>query len=206
VAQWAEAHPAVAQSWVKADKLNAEYVARWQQEHAAEVERWKKENPDTPEPKPEDLAVPFFKSYSATFPGTFPIAAEHKTPDGKTEKRIEPAKEGTDIQGFFFDLWRQEHPEDQLEDVPADMVMASGSGLDPHITLQNARYQLDRVAEAWAKKVKRDQAAVRGEIDKILAEKTEAPLGGVVGVPQVNVLEVNLALAARLEQPAETGR
>jgi potassium-transporting ATPase KdpC subunit len=206
VAQWAEAHAAVAQNWVKADKLNADYVSRWQNEHAEEVEAWKKENPDTPEPKPEDLAVPFFKSYAKTFPGTWPSAVEYKTADGKTEKRIEPVKEGTDIQGIFFDLWRQEHPDVALEDVPADMVMASGSGLDPHITLANARYQLDRVAEAWAKKTKADPAAVRGEIEKILAEKQEAPLGGLVGVPLVNVLEINLALPARLERPGQGGR
>jgi K+-transporting ATPase ATPase C chain len=206
VARWAEDHPTLAQNWVKADKLNGDYVTRWQQEHAEEVAAWKKDNPDTPEPKPEDLAVVFFKSHSKTFPGTWPVAVEHKTPDGKAEKRIEPVREGTDIQGAFFDLWRQEHPDVALEDVPADLVMASGSGLDPHITLQNARYQLDRVAEAWAKKTKAAPGAVRGAIEKILAEKQEAPLAGLVGVPLVNVLEVNLALADRLERLGPGGR
>ncbi len=56
-----------------------------------------------------------------------------------------------DIQSFFFDMWLQEHADARLEQVPADMVMASGSGLDPDITLKNALYQLDRVADAWAK-------------------------------------------------------
>lgn len=200
VARWAEAHPTLAQNWVKADKLNADHVTRWQQEHPAEVKAWQKENPATPEPKPEDLAVPFFKSYSNTFPGTWPVAVERKTPDGQVEKRIEPAREGTDIQAVFFDLWRQEHPEIALENVPADMVTASGSGLDPHITLENARYQADRVAQAWAKKTGTDPAKVRSEIDRILAGNQEAPLGGLAGVPLVNVLEVNLALAARLEK------
>jgi len=206
VAQWAQAHSAVAQNWVKADKLNADYVTRWQQEHSAEVETWKKANPDTPEPKPEDLAVPFFESYSKTFPGTWPVTVEHKAPDGQTEKRIEPVREGTDIQGVFFDLWLQEHADVALEDVPADMVLASGSGLDPHITLQNARYQLDRVAEAWAKKTKGNSTVLRSEIEKILGEKTEVPLNGLVGVPLVNVLEVNLALKARLEGSEQLGR
>jgi K+-transporting ATPase ATPase C chain len=170
------------------------------------VEAWKRANPATPEPKPEDLAVPFFESYSKRFPGTFPAAVEHKTPDGKTEKRIEPVKEGPDVQGIFFDLWLQEHPEVDLAPVPADLVMASGSGLDPHITMQNALYQLDRVVEAWAKKTKEDPAAVREEIEKVLAEKKEAPLRGAAGVPLVNVLEVNLALKDRLERPAQIGR
>src|SRR5207247_103931 len=110
VAQWAQAHPAVAQNWVKADKLNAEYVTGWQRSHPAEVAQWIKENPDTPEPKSEHLAVPFFTSYSSTNPGTFPSAVEHKAPNGEAGKRIERVREGSDIQGIFFDMWRQEHP------------------------------------------------------------------------------------------------
>lgn len=200
VAQWADAHSSLAQAWVKTDKLNADYVVAWQQEHKADVDAWKKENLDNPEPKPEDLAVPFFKSYAKAFPGTWPVAAEHKLADGKTQKRIEPAKTGSDIQAAFFDMWLQEHPDADLEQVPADMVTASGSGLDPHITVDSARYQLDRVADAWAKKTKSSPDRVRAEIEKILNEKKEAPLGGLVGVPLVNVLEVNLALADRLDR------
>jgi K+-transporting ATPase ATPase C chain len=194
VAQWAQMHANVAQNWVKADKLNAEFVAGWQKAHPEEVAQWIKDNPNTPEPKPEDLALPFFTSYSKTHPGTFPSAVEHKTADGKTEKRIEPVKEGTDIQGIFFDLWLQEHPQADLAEVPGDMVMASGSGLDPHITLKNALYQLDRVAGKWAKDTQRNEAQVRKEIDAILQQKVEVPLGGLIGVKLVNVLEVNVAL------------
>jgi K+-transporting ATPase ATPase C chain len=197
VAQWVQAHSTLAQNWVKADKLNAEFVTSWQQDHPDEVAQWIKDNPDNTEPKPEDLAVPFFVSYAKAHPGTFPSAVEHKTPDGKTEKRVEPVKEGTDIQGIFFDMWRQEHPQADLEPVPADMVMASGSGLDPHITLSNALYQLDRVAARWAAETKRDQTQLRWEIEALLRQKAEAPLGGLVGVDLVNVLEVNLALRDR---------
>jgi K+-transporting ATPase ATPase C chain len=197
VAQWAQAHPTVAQNWVKADKMNAEFVLAWQNTHPDAVAAWIKDNPDNPEPKPEDLAVPFFASYSKANPGTFPSAVEQKTPDGKTEKRIEPVKEGADIQGTFFDLWRQEHPDAVLENVPADIVMTSGSGLDPHITLKNALYQLDRVAGAWAKKTNGDPARLHAEIDELLNQKAEAPLGGVVGVKLINVLETNLALRDR---------
>lgn len=200
VAQWAEAHPAVAQNWVKADKLNAAYVAQWQQAHPAEVDQWKKANPDTPEPKPEELAVPFFTSYAAAHPGTFPVVVDQKAPDGKVTKRIEPAKTGSDIQGIFFDMWRQEHPQAELEEVPADMVTASGSGLDPHITLKNALYQLDRVAAKWAETTKRDPAQTRREIDGLLRQHAEAPLGGLAGVELVNVLEMNLTLRQRYGQ------
>ena len=197
VAQWAQAHSTVAQNWVKADKLNAAYVAAWQEGHPDEVAQWLKDNPDNPEPKPEDLAVPFFTSYAQEHPGTFPSAVEHKAADGQAEKRIEPVKEGTDVQGIFFDLWRQEHPDADLEEVPADLVMASGSGLDPHITLKNALYQLDRVADKWAEKTKGEKARLRQEIEDLLNAQAEAPLGGLVGVKLVNVLETNLKLLDR---------
>ncbi len=197
VARWAESHSTLAQNWVKADKLNAEYVASWQNEHAAEVHAWIKENPSTPEPKPEDLAVVFFKSYAKTFPGTWPVAVDYKTPDGKTEKRIEPATEGTDIHSVFFDLWRQKNADTPLADAPADMVMASGSGLDPHITMDNAHYQLDRVVNAWAAKTKGEPGQIRREVETILTEHQHRPMGGLAGVPLLNVVEVNLALSAK---------
>ena len=164
----------VAQNWVKADKLNAAYVADWQKAHPTEVAQWIKANPDTPEPKPEDLAVPFFASFSKDHPGMFPSAVEHKTKDGKTEKQIEPVKEGADIQSHFFDMWLEDHKDAEgkstvdLEPVPGDAVTTSGSGLDPDITLDNALWQLDRVADAWAKKTGKSPATVRDEIEKLL--------------------------------------
>lgn len=206
VAQWAVLHPAIARNWIKADALNAAYVSDWQKTHPAEVAEWIKAHPGAPEPKvlqEEDLAVPFFTDYSATHPGTFPSAVERKTADGKPEKKIEPVKEGTDIQAGFFEMWLQEHRDADLERVPADMVMASGSGLDPNITLDNALWQLDRVAAAWAKKTGTSQQELRRQIEQLLRDNSHAPLGGLVGVPLVNVLEVNLALRERYQRTAE---
>ncbi len=197
VAQWATLHPTVAQNWIKADKLNTAYVADWQKTHPRQVAEWVKANPDTPEPKPEDLAVPFFVDYAKAHPGTFPGPVQHKLPGGKTEQRIEPLKEGTDIQAAFFDMWLEEHQDAELQRVPADMVMASGSGLDPHITLDNALWQLDRVAAAWAKKSGKDEKKVHQDIGQLLRASSFAPLGGLFGVPLVNVLEVNVALRER---------
>jgi K+-transporting ATPase ATPase C chain len=92
----------------------------------------------------------------------------------------------------------QKHPHDPSKDVPADLVMTSGSGLDPHITLQNALYQLDRVVDAWAEKTKADKAEVRKAIEELLNRQAAAPLGGLAGEKLVNVLEVNLALPEAL--------
>jgi K+-transporting ATPase ATPase C chain len=206
VAQWAQGWPSAAATWVKDDKANSAYVEAWQKSHPREVAQWTKENPNTPEPKPENLAIAFFVSYSVEHPGTFPSLTERKLPDTKTEKAMQPVKEGTDIQSYFFDMWRQENPDIDLEEVPADRVMASGSGLDPHITLENALYQLDRVASKWAETSKRGKSQVTKEIEELLRQKAEAPFGGLVGVDLVNVLELNLALKERYGAPPKANK
>jgi K+-transporting ATPase ATPase C chain len=127
---------------------------------------------------------------------------EQRTPDGKTVTVIKPVKEGPDIQSTFFDMWRDEHANVDLQDVPGDMVTTSGSGLDPHITLDNAKFQLDRVAAKWAASLKRDPAQVRVEIELILQGNAAAPFGGLVGEKMVNVLEVNLQLRQRYGAPS----
>ncbi|MGA8571653.1 MAG: K(+)-transporting ATPase subunit C [Desulfobaccales bacterium] len=72
--------------------------------------------------------------------------------------------------------------------VPADAVTASGSGLDPHISLRNAAFQATRVAQT--RKLSEDQ--VKG----LLQKYTEGPDLGILGEPGVNVLRLNLALDA----------
>ena len=75
--------------------------------------------------------------------------------DGKAVTVIKAVSTGGDIQSIFFDMWRLDHPNDHLQDIPGDMLTTSGSGLDPHITMQNAVYQLDRVSAKWAADLKK---------------------------------------------------
>jgi K+-transporting ATPase ATPase C chain len=202
VAQWANAHNSAAQAWVNGDPTHGAYVDEWAKAHPAIVAQWIKDNPGTPQPKAPDLAVVFFENFSKDNPGEFPGSVTKTGADGKPQTAIEPVKEGPDIQSAFFDMWRQEHADADLQDVPGDMVTTSGSGLDPHITLQNAQYQLERVASKWADNLKRDPAQVRGEIEQILQASASAPLAGLIGEKMVNVLEVNLQLRQRYGAPS----
>lgn len=202
VAQWADAHNALAQAWVAADPTHGPTIDAWSKAHPEIVAQFVKDNPGTPQPAASDLAVVFFEHFSKDHPGMFPSSVTHNGADGKPVTEIAPVGEGADIQSMFFDMWRQDHPDVALADVPGDLVTASGSGLDPHITLQNAEFQLDRVAGKWAQDLKRDPAALRQEIDQMLHERAFAPGSGLFGEPIVNVLEINLDLRQRYRAPA----
>jgi potassium-transporting ATPase KdpC subunit len=202
VAQWADAHNSLAQAWVTGDATHGAYVDAWSKAHDDAVKAWIKKNPATPQPKASDLAVTFFEAFSNDHPGMFPSSVTKTGADGKPATSIEPVNAGSDIQSIFFDMWRSEHADVALNDVPGDLVTASASGLDPDITLANAEFQLDRVASKWADDKKRDATEMRKEIESILEDKARAPWGGLIGERLVNVLDVNLELHKRYGDPA----
>ena len=78
-------------------------------------------------------------------------------------------------------------PDNRLP-VPVDLVTASGSGLDPEISVAAVNYQAARVART------RGLALVR--VQALIAQHTEGRLLGILGEPRVDVLELNLALDA----------
>jgi K+-transporting ATPase ATPase C chain len=72
--------------------------------------------------------------------------------------------------------------------IPADAVTASASGLDPHVSPQNAMTQIGRVAKT--------RGLAPDVVNQLIAQQTQDRLFGFIGEPRVNVLSLNLALDA----------
>jgi K+-transporting ATPase ATPase C chain len=81
----------------------------------------------------------------------------------------------------------------ESDSLPADAVTASGSGLDPQISLRNAELQTPRIAKA--------RGLSEQKVRELIQENTDGRDLGVLGEPGVNVLNLNLALDASPTQP-----
>ena len=91
------------------------------------------------------------------------------------------------------DAYRKENGLNEREPVPADAVTASGSGLDPHISMRNAELQIPRVAKARGLSEKK--------LHELIEQNTDGRDLGLLGDPGVNVLSLNRALASVAARP-----
>ncbi|WP_441620035.1 MULTISPECIES: potassium-transporting ATPase subunit KdpC [unclassified Cupriavidus] len=123
----------------------------------------------------------FWGRLSATAPMPYNGAASSGSNLGPSNPALTDAARGR------IEALREADPANQAP-VPVDLVTASASGLDPHISPAAAQYQAARVARLRGLPLERVQALV--------AANTEGPLLHVMGDPVVNVLQLNLALDA----------
>lgn len=103
--------------------------------------------------------------------------ATNKSPAGEDEEAMVQAR---------IDALLEADPSMAGTPIPVDLVTVSGSGLDPEISPEAARYQVHRIAEA--------RGISEEEVQAVIDRYTTGRFLGIFGEPRVNVLKVNLAL------------
>ena len=91
-----------------------------------------------------------------------------------------------DIESFL-----EKNPEVKREDIPTDLLTASGSGLDPHISPESAEVQIPRIVEA--------SGLSEDTVRDIVKNNTEGKFLGIFGEETVNVLMVNIEIAQNMD-------
>ena len=129
--------------------------------------------------QPFDYPKYFWGRPSATSPQPYNGAASGASNQGARNPALADAVKDR------IKALRDADPDNNAQ-VPIDLVPASGSGLDPHISVAAAEYQVTRVARARGLSPEKVRSLVR--------EHTEGRTLGILGEPRVNVLELNLAL------------
>ncbi|MCC6253129.1 MAG: K(+)-transporting ATPase subunit C [Bacteroidia bacterium] len=85
-----------------------------------------------------------------------------------------------------IDTFLVHNPGVEKSEIPSDLVTASGSGLDPHISVQAANVQLKRIAKS--------RGITEADIQQLILSNIEKPLLGMFGPERINVLQLNIAL------------
>jgi K+-transporting ATPase ATPase C chain len=88
--------------------------------------------------------------------------------------------------GARIDTFLVHNPGIERASVPSELVTASGSGLDPHISVQAARIQVKRIAQT--------RNIPESELNKLIDNCTEEPLLGLFGTEKINLLKLNISL------------
>jgi K+-transporting ATPase ATPase C chain len=129
--------------------------------------------------RPSATSAPDPADATKTVPAPYNAANSSGSNLGPTSKALnDRVKEDVD-------KLKAENPSAQ---VPVDLVTTSGSGLDPDISPEGALFQVPRVAKA--------RHLPEDRVRQLVADNTSGRLGGLLGEPRVNVLELNLALEA----------
>lgn len=129
--------------------------------------------------QPFDDPKYFWGRPSATGPFAYNASASSGSNLGSTNEALKKAAADRVV------ALKAADPEN-IAPVPVDLVTASGSGLDPHISPASAEYQVRRVAKA--------RGVEESVVGRLVNERIEGRQWGVLGEPRVNVLELNLAL------------
>lgn len=85
-----------------------------------------------------------------------------------------------------IDTFLIHNPQVKKSEIPSDLVTASGSGLDPNISIKAAKVQVKRIAAVRNMKEE--------DLNQLIAQQTEKPLFGLFGTEKINVLKLNLAM------------
>jgi K+-transporting ATPase ATPase C chain len=123
----------------------------------------------------------FWSRPSGTSPQPYNGASSSGTNQGPTNPALKEAVEGR-VKAL------RDAASDANSPVPVDLVTASGSGLDPHVSPAAAEYQIARVAKA--------RNLPEDKVRALVERYTQGRQLGILGEPRVNVLELNLALDA----------
>jgi potassium-transporting ATPase KdpC subunit len=127
--------------------------------------------------RPSATTTPDQNDPSKSVPAPYNAANSGGSNLGPTSKAL--------IERIQGDIEKLKH-ENSAAPVPIDLVTASGSGLDPHISPEAALFQAPRIAKA--------RNLPENRVRQLVAETTTGPLAGILGEARVNVLELNLAL------------
>ncbi len=117
--------------------------------------------------------------YNASSSGASNLGPTSKKLIEQTQNRINESKQNNNI--------------NNNTKIPADMVLASASGLDPHISIENAKIQADRIAKIRRLKIE--------QVNTLISKNIDDDFLGLWGQKGVNVLKLNIALDNKSKQP-----